>query len=65
MSEVWESPRKIEEEIKAYRVKVVDRLADLALDGIITMPQYIQACEQNTDELFVPTEIETNPELVQ
>jgi len=53
----WKSPRKVEEEIKAYRAGRFEYYMKLADDGILSEAEAIQACKdelENPDAIWTP-----------
>lgn len=48
--EPFVSSRAIEAEIKRYRYQTFDRLIDLALDGVVTLEQAIEAFKEELEE---------------
>lgn len=46
------SSRAVEEEIRRYKYQTFDRLIDLALDGVVEMPQAIQAFKEELEGEF-------------
>lgn len=53
----WKSPRRVEEEVKAYRAKRFEYYMKLSDDGILTEEEAIQACREeleNPDAIWTP-----------
>ena len=53
----WKSPRKVEEEIKAYKAGRFEYYMKLADDGTLTEEEAIQACQdefENPDAIWTP-----------
>lgn len=59
----FRSPRAVEEELKQYRYRRFDKLADLALDGIVTMAQAKQAFEEDDERLWTPDDVEQKDDM--
>lgn len=49
-NEPFVSNRAVEAEIKRYKYQTFDKLIDLALDGVVTMPEAIQAFKEEIAE---------------
>lgn len=53
--EPFVSSRAVEAEIRRYKYQAFDKLIDLALDGVVTLPEAIQAFrEEISDEESIP-----------
>lgn len=53
----WKSPRRVEEEVKAYRAKRFEYYMKLSDDGMMTEAEAIQACQDeldNPDAIWTP-----------
>ncbi len=53
----WKSPRKLEEEIKAYKAGRFEYYMKLADDGVLTEEEAMQACQEefeNPDAIWTP-----------
>ena len=48
------SSRAVEAEVKRYKYQTFDKLIDLALDGVVTMPEAIEAFKEEISEEEVP-----------
>jgi len=44
------SNRAVEAELKRYKYQTFDKLIDLALDGVVTMPEAIEAFKEEIAE---------------
>lgn len=49
-SEPFVSSRAVEAEIRRYKYQTFDKLVDLALDGVVTMPEALKAVREELAE---------------
>lgn len=44
------SSRAVEEELRQYKYRAFDKMVDLALDGVITIPEAIKGFQEQLDD---------------